>query len=490
MAVIVGADFAGYRLERELGSGGMGTVFLAQHPRLPRRDALKILAEAHTGDSAFRARFLREAEVAAGLHHPNVVAVRDRGEHDGRMWIAMQYVDGVDLAEILRRGPTERLSIERVLRIVTEAAKGLDAIHGAGLLHRDVKPANILVEERPGLGDRVLVTDFGIARPADETATLTAGFTATLDYVAPERLSGGVGDRRADVYALGCVLYQMLTGAVPFPRDTPSGVIFAHLSDPPPRPSIFGVAPGFDEVIATALAKNPEERFSSCGALAAAARAAADTTVRIGAATAGRRRITRRRAVVGAALVAVLAAAVTTAAVFGHDSSSRPSSKAMALGPQTSVDPVSWGAYTYIAQAFPGLLPASQFGVGYQELYACEAIDEDRKIRSVDVYVPVGRIGCEGNRDPAVTVDLVCNADRSPIAPPRTFDTAEGDEHWTRPSGSGYLHWGTDLGFEYKITGYLRVYFDNPNRSFCYIVVTGASTGAELRTRWWTEAPL
>ncbi|WP_169815476.1 serine/threonine-protein kinase, partial [Nocardia yamanashiensis] len=277
MAVAVGADFSGYRLERLLGSGGMGTVYLARHPRLPRRDALKILAEEHTADPAFRARFLREAENAARVRHPNVVAIRDRGEHAGRLWLTMQYVEGPDLAEIIRRAPG-MLPIERVLRILTEAAHGLDAIHRAGLLHRDVKPANILVEERSGLGDRVLVTDFGIARPAGETATHTEGFAATLAYAAPERIRGESGDHRADVYALGCVLYEMLTGFLPFPRDTPAAVVFAHLNDPPPKPSTFGAPPGFDDVIATALAKDPADRFASGGALATAARTAADTT--------------------------------------------------------------------------------------------------------------------------------------------------------------------------------------------------------------------
>lgn len=148
MDVVDGAVFAGYRIERRLGAGGMGTVFLVQHPRLPRRDALKILADSHLDDPEFRARFLREAEIAAWLQHPNLVAVRDRGEQDGRLWITMQYVDGVDVAELIRRGQAG-LDPARAVRIVTEAARGLDEIHRAGLLHRDVKPANILVAPSP-----------------------------------------------------------------------------------------------------------------------------------------------------------------------------------------------------------------------------------------------------------------------------------------------------------------------------------------------------
>ncbi len=465
----------------------MGTVFLAQHPRLPRKDALKILAEEHSGDSRFRARFLREAEVAARLHHPNLVAVRDRGQHDGRLWIAMQYIDGVDLAELIRRG---RLPIERVLRIISEVAKGLDAIHRAGLLHRDVKPANILVEEQPGRPDRVLVTDFGIARPADDTATLAGGLTATLAYAAPEQISGGPVDQRADIYALGCVLYELLTGTVPFARDDPAALVYAHLNDTPPKPSNAGAAPGFDEVIATALAKRPEDRFASCGALAAAAEVAAESTVRLDATPAPRRRTARRRLLIGAALLAIVLTGVTTAVALGREETVPRGSTATTIGPQTAVDTVSWGAYTYVAQAFPELMPASQFGAGYQELYACRPVNEDRRELSVDVYVPVGRVHCLGNREPAVSLDVVCNADRSPIAPPRIFDWAEGDESWTRGSGAGNLHWGTYMGLESVVAGYLRVYFDDADRNFCYLVVTGGASGAELRSRWWTGAPL
>ncbi|MGW6728051.1 serine/threonine-protein kinase [Nocardia sp. NPDC055029] len=490
MTVTDGMDFAGYRIERRLGMGGMGTVFLAQHPRLPRKDALKILADGHTGDPVFRARFLREATIAARLHHPNLVAVRDRGQHDGRLWIAMQYVDGVDLAQLIRRGPAA-LPLDRVVRIVTEVAKGLDTLHRKGLLHRDVKPANILVAEQDGRQDRVLVTDFGIARPTDEpTMSTGGGLSATPAYAAPEQISGGPVDHRTDVYALGCVLYELLTGSVPFARDTPAAVMYAHLNEPPPPPESAGAPPGFDEVIATALAKNPADRFASCGALAAAVHAAAQSTVRLGAAPRLPRPATRRRRLlIGSALAVALIAATTAAVGLGRDGSGS-SPNATTLGPQTNVDAVSWGAYTYLAQAFPTLLPASQFGTGYQEIWGCRPIDENMRDVSVDVLVPTGRVVCNGNREPVQTVEVVCNADRSPIAPPVTFDRAEGDEQWTRPSGAGTLHWGTYLGYMSAEVGYLRLYFDDPGHDFCYIVVTGAPSGADLRARWWTEAPL
>lgn len=481
-------DFAGYRIERYLGAGGMGTVFLAQHPRLPRRDALKILSDKHSGDPVFRARFLREATTAARLRHPNLVTVRDRGQHGGHLWLAMNYVDGTDLARLIRRGPAA-LPLERVVRIVAEAAEGLDALHRKGIVHRDVKPANILIAEQDGRPDRVLVTDFGVARPAGAAATETGdGFAATPAYAAPELIGDGPVDRRADVYALGCVLVELLTGAPPFPRDTPAAALWAHRHDPPPAVEKAGAPRGFDDVVATALAKDPADRYPTCRALADAALAAAERTVRIVAAP---RQRARRRGLLIAAAAAALLVAVATAVAAGTGGGHAPASRAVPLGPQTEVDAVSWGAYTYIARAFPELLPASQFGTGYQEIFGCRPVDENGKDLPADVFVPRGRIYCIGNREPALVVEVVCNADRSAIAPPATIDKAEGDERWTRPSGTGNLHWGTEPGYtRIPDRGKLRVYFDDPGRRFCYVMVTGASNGAELRAGWWTEAPL
>ncbi|MFD4428195.1 protein kinase [Nocardia sp. NPDC058497] len=270
-----GAVFAGYVIERVLGSGGMGTVYAARHPRLPRWDALKVLSDTHSASAEFRARFVREAELAARIDHPNVVAVHDRGIDDGALWIAMQYVAGTDAASMLRRGlPDPRLA----LHIVTEAAAGLDAAHRAGLLHRDVKPANLMLESRTGEPDRVLVADFGIAKSGtDGTALTEAGaFLATLAYAAPELIRLDAVDHRADLYSLGCTLYELLTGRKPFPRDVAAAVVNAHLTAPPPRPTELNphLPPAIDAVIARAMAKNPDDRYSSCGALAAAAAAA------------------------------------------------------------------------------------------------------------------------------------------------------------------------------------------------------------------------
>ncbi|MFF0542998.1 protein kinase [Nocardia thailandica] len=266
-----GTDFAGYRIERTLGHGGMGTVYLAWHPRLPRRDALKVLPDNAGAAEEFRARFLREAELAARLDHPNIVAVHDRGARDGRLWIAMEYVPGSDAARLLRAGPPDP---DRAVHIVGEAARGLDEAHRHGLLHRDVKPANILVEPQDDAPDRVLIADFGLARAAGDGTALTeiGAVLGTLAYTAPELLTERRADHRADVYSLGCTLFQLLTGTTPFPRESVAAVMHAHLFAPPPRPSELrpGLPAAIDAVIARALAKDPDARYSSCGALAAA----------------------------------------------------------------------------------------------------------------------------------------------------------------------------------------------------------------------------
>ncbi|MEV0062887.1 serine/threonine-protein kinase [Nocardia sp. NPDC050718] len=555
MSIAEGAEFAGYLIERRLGAGGMGTVYLARHPRLPRHDALKILADDHAADPEFRARFLREAELAAALAHPNLVAVRDRGETDGKLWIATQYVAGSDAAELVRDAPSG-LDPARAVHIVGEAARGLDAVHRAGLLHRDVKPANILVAEEAGHPDRVLVTDFGIARRAEDTATLSAGggLVATLSYVAPEQLGGDRVDLRADVYALGCSLFQLLVGTVPFVRQTPAALMYAHLHEPPPRPSALRpeLPAAFDAVIARAMAKDPADRFASCGDLAAAARAAADgralpptaaTPALPGATTiaetraqpsvqdapphepsvlplpvAGpgfggtwppapmleadpftaallRRRtpwgrlIRRRGFRVAAAVVVVLGLATTAALVAaGPDDSASRTAASTTLPPLPPA--TAWGAYSFVADTFPDLLPAFQFGVGYQELTGCYMFDEKWNFAPTDKAEPIAKMSCSGNRDPAVGITIVCNTDRSRMLAQPSTDQVEGNEEWRRPTGTGNLHWGSNIGLDKTQTGFLHVYFDEPARSFCRIDVNGGDNGAELREKWWADAPL
>ncbi|MFD0000601.1 serine/threonine-protein kinase [Nocardia sp. NPDC127526] len=491
-----GTIFAGYRIERKLGAGGMGTVYLAQHPRLPRKDALKVLADGRGRDGDFRNRFLREAEIAARLDHPNLVTVRDRGEEGELLWIAMRYVDGIDLAELIARG-REALGPERVVHIVSEAAKGLDEIHRAGLLHRDVKPGNILVDERAGAADRVFVTDFGIARAATDSTidARSAGVTGTLAYAAPEQLRGGRTDRRADVYSLGCTLYHLLTGSPPFPRETVGAVMYAHLNEPPPRPTARNprLAPGFDAVVARALAKNPGDRFADCGELAAAAQVALAGGVVAGPPERRSRRRMLGLAALGIALV--LAGGALAFAVLREPAGTPVHSNPPRTG---TTEPAEWGAGGFIAEAFPDLLPPIPASAGYQQLSSCTINPGSRLPQEVRAADAVVELFCVGNTDPVWSMTFTCNSDRSRITPAAQLAQPEGDETWNRASGSGHLFWGSVVfpagtipALADQRVGMLEVYFDNPDRNFCSIRVMGETdTGAELRTEWWPDAPL
>ncbi|MEV0033754.1 serine/threonine-protein kinase [Nocardia sp. NPDC050793] len=268
MALRPGAVVGGYRVLQVLGSGGMGTVYLAQNPILPRRDALKVLSADLSTDAEFRARFEREANLAAGLDHPNIVAVYNRGEESGQLWIAMQYVDGTDAAEEAKKGPSV-MTPQRALRIVSEVGKGLDYAHRRGLLHRDVKPANFLLSAADeGDEERVLLTDFGVAKSAEDGQDLTAtgNFMATVAYASPEQLIGDRLDHRSDIYSLGCAFYRLLTGQNPYPSTMPAVVMMGHMHEPPPKLSAAraGLPPALDAVIEKVLAKSPDHRYNSC----------------------------------------------------------------------------------------------------------------------------------------------------------------------------------------------------------------------------------
>ena len=257
----------------------MGAVYLAKHPRLPRRDALKLLNPAFSNDPNFRARFEREADLASGLIHRNIVAVYDRGAVDGQLWISMQYVAGVDASVAARTGDGS-MTPHRVVHIISEVGAGLDFAHRSGLLHRDVKPANILLAapDDPSEPEHVLLTDFGIAKSTDEVQHLTGtgNLLATLAYASPEQIEARPLDHRVDIYALGCVLYELLAGSVPFPESSPFATMTAHLKNPPPRPTdkVPWLPPGFDAVVAKAMSKDPNDRYNSCRELSLAARAA------------------------------------------------------------------------------------------------------------------------------------------------------------------------------------------------------------------------
>ncbi|MFI5540868.1 serine/threonine-protein kinase [Nocardia sp. NPDC051900] len=275
-----GQKFAGYKIQRRLGGGGMGDVYLARDREFSRWIALKLL---NSADEELRKRFRSEAEHTAKLEHPNIVTVYNRGSVGDQLWIAMQYIDGCDAATAVQESGV--LPAARAVRIISEAAKGLDFAHAQGVLHRDVKPANILLGQLPGGQDeRVVLADFGIAKALEDTQGLTGELIrATFPYTAPERFdSFAAVDARADVYSLGCTLYHLITGSPPY-SGTSKQLMRAHCDETIPQPSRVpaardaGLPSAFDSVIEQALAKDPDDRPQSCGALAEAARKALDS---------------------------------------------------------------------------------------------------------------------------------------------------------------------------------------------------------------------
>ncbi|BBY04822.1 serine/threonine protein kinase [Mycobacterium noviomagense] len=346
--------FAGYTIVRLLGSGGMGQVYLAQHPRLPRRDALKVLPADLTADTEYRERFHREADLAAELWHPNIVGIHDRGEFGGQLWISMDYVEGTDAAELLRNQYPSGMPSTEALEIVTAVADALDYAHSRGLLHRDVKPSNILLGEPTTRKRRILLADFGIARQVGDISGLTATnmMVGTPAYCAPEQLTGSDLDGRADQYALACTAFHLLTGSEPFQHSNPAVVITHHLSAPPPpigdrRPELAEL----DPVIAKALAKNRDDRYPSCSDFAtalsgkttsdatqlAATMLAPGATVsasqQTAAASPKTRRVLRPAALIGAIAAVVL---IAVGAVVGVRLLSKPETPPAASGSQAA----------------------------------------------------------------------------------------------------------------------------------------------------------
>src|SRR4051794_9313850 len=350
-----GTDFAGFRIESVIGRGGMGVVFRARQPELDRIVALKVIAPERIEDDGAVDRFLREARAAAAVEHPNVVPIHAAGVHDGMAYLSMRFIDGQDVRTRVRLGGP--LAPQRAAAVVAQIAAALDVIHRAGYVHRDVKPANVLLDSA---GDAYL-TDFGLAKALGAGGPTRSGeWVGTLDYVAPEQIRGGRIDARADVYALGSVLHFILTAHVPFERDTDEARLWALLSASPPRPSELRpeLSPELDAVVQRALAKHPDDRYLSAGDLGRAAVAAAHgeaadsvtermvargaaapsgaprepgivddapTLTRVGRAATPRK---RRRAVLAAAGVAAIGVVAAAVALLDAGGPSRPASAA------------------------------------------------------------------------------------------------------------------------------------------------------------------
>jgi tRNA A-37 threonylcarbamoyl transferase component Bud32 len=325
----IGTEVGGYRIVEAIGKGGTSVVYRAEHVRLGRTAALKLLTP-QLGESDFRDRFLRESKLAASLDHPNIVPVYDAGEADDVLYIAMACVDGSDLKALLVE--EGRLPLRRALRIVSQIASALDAAHARGLVHRDVKPANILV----GPNDRALLSDFGVVKELTSGgSTRTGSFVGTIEYCAPEQIEGRDVDPRADVYALACVFYECVVGTSPFHRSSDVAILNAHLHDPPPK--LTRAAPDLpsdlEAVLSKALSKSPLDRYASCGEFVAAVRAAS-----------AERRVHHRRLALSLAVLTGAAAigAAIAIAVFAaarHDPAARVTT--VTLKPRPAASPVA-----------------------------------------------------------------------------------------------------------------------------------------------------
>jgi hypothetical protein len=293
----VGDTFGGYEIEAVIGRGGMGVVYRAEQPQLGRQVAIKVIAPEHAANPVFQERFRRESRLAASIEHPNAIPIYEAGVvEDETMYLVMRYVDGIDLSTLISRdGP---LDPSRAARIVDGVAGALDEAHAAGLVHRDVKPGNVLIASSRGR-ERALLTDFGLTKLATEQSgvTATGNWVGTIDYASPEQIRGRRLDARSDVYALGCVMFCALTGRVPFERETDVAKLYAHANDQPPPPSALrpGIPPELDEAVMRALAKDPEDRYPSAGdfgrattaGMTGAAIVAPERTVATGAAAPG-----------------------------------------------------------------------------------------------------------------------------------------------------------------------------------------------------------
>jgi serine/threonine protein kinase len=275
--LVPGSQLAGYVIEEQAGAGGMAVVFRARDAVLGRLAALKVLSPTLAADQEFRARFLRESQAVASVEEPHIIPVYGAGEVDGVLYIATKFVPGGDLADVMERAGGA-LEPERAAAFIEQVAAALDAAHAAGLVHRDVKPGNILVDAAPGRGEHAYLSDFGLSKKSMAASGLTATgtFLGTPDYCAPEQIRGLPVDGRGDQYSLACMAFALLTGNLPFRRQETMATLFAHLNDPVPPLSRYrgDLPPGTDAVLARGLAKQPQDRYGRCGEFAAALRQA------------------------------------------------------------------------------------------------------------------------------------------------------------------------------------------------------------------------
>ena len=365
----IGTELAGYRIEALIGRGGMGVVYRARDLALDRDVALKLLAPHLADDVSFRERFLRESRLAASLEHPNVVPIHDAGEIDGQLYIVMRLVEGSDLKAVLRKGPIEP---GRAVRLLEQIAGALDAAHARGLVHRDVKPSNVLLDER----EHVYLADFGLSRYLGD-AGLPLGpakSLGTADYVAPEQIRGEEVDGRADVYALGCMLYECLAGEPPFRRGTDAATLYAQLEEPP------SILPGLEEVLPRALAKEPAERYATCGELIEDARQA------LGIAEPTRSRWPLAAAAVGVALIAAALAAFFITRDSGSGASPGQGGRLVRIDPGSNQVTAS----VHVGDG-PGAVAAGGGRVWVASYHDNTLWQLDAKSSSLTRFTPVGR---------------------------------------------------------------------------------------------------
>ena len=348
--IAAGDVVAGYEIDALVGRGGMGDVYRAFDARLERPVALKLLGERLSDDEGFRERMLTESRLAASLDHPNVVPIYEAGEADGRLFIAMRYVDGTDLKALLRRDGA--LAPERAVAIASQVADALDAAHAQGLVHRDVKPSNVLIDQQRGR-EHVYLADFGLTQSVSDTRPTDGHLMGTVDYVAPEQIVGDHVDGRADIYALGCLLFESLTGSLPFTGATDVAVVYAHLEQPPPRatdrrPSL---PPAVDDVLARAMAKDPGDRHPTCGDLVEEVRHA------LGLVNTGSSSRRRAAVLIGVVLAAAVAAVAGLVLAIRDDAPATVGTGGAIVRIDPATNEVS---ASYSVSAYPGVVTTAR----------------------------------------------------------------------------------------------------------------------------------